>query len=114
MGNDDFQWGDRWVFPLVPTACAYAKLNEYFGKLRGGEIEVLQAKSDFGENLSVRKVSAAESTKCKVKWRGPKTAIPEMKEMPQNPLLRVANTFAGCYEGGDNTGKLREIGNSAL
>ena len=27
----------RWVFPLVPTACAYAKLNEYFGKLRDAE-----------------------------------------------------------------------------
>ena len=24
----------RWAFPLVPTACGYAKLNEYFGKLR--------------------------------------------------------------------------------
>ena len=23
----------HWVFPLVPTACAYAKLDGYFGKL---------------------------------------------------------------------------------
>ena len=23
----------RWVFPLVPTSCAYAKLVEYFGKI---------------------------------------------------------------------------------
>ena len=38
----------RWVFPLVPTACAYAKLGEYFGKLRKAEIEAHQLKGDFG------------------------------------------------------------------
>ena len=32
----------HWVFPLVPSDCDYAKLNEYFGKLQNSEIEVLQ------------------------------------------------------------------------
>ena len=43
-----FNGKNRWVFPLVPTACAYAKLGEYFGKLRGSVIEVPQAQGDFG------------------------------------------------------------------
>ena len=38
MKNDDI----RLVFPLVPTACAYAKSDGYFGELRGLEIEVLR------------------------------------------------------------------------
>ena len=37
------------VSPLVPTACACAKLYEYLGKLRNSKIEVLQAQGDFGE-----------------------------------------------------------------
>ena len=31
----------HWVFPPVSTACAYSKLDEYFGKLRKAEIEAL-------------------------------------------------------------------------
>ena len=33
-GMKAFNEKSRWVFPLVPTACSYAKLIEYFGKLR--------------------------------------------------------------------------------
>ena len=36
------------VFSLVPTSCAYTKLNEYFGKLRGSKIESLQVQGDYG------------------------------------------------------------------
>ena len=31
----------HWVFPLVPTDCAYAKLDGYIGKLQKSEIEAL-------------------------------------------------------------------------
>ena len=59
FGGDQFKVGKRecgmmtfsgnhhWVFPLVPTSSAYAKLNGYFGKLRSSKIEVLQAQGDF-------------------------------------------------------------------
>ena len=42
-----FNGENRWVFPLVPTSSAYAKLNEYFGKLQDSEIEVLKSQWDF-------------------------------------------------------------------
>ena len=29
-----FNENNHWVFPSVPTSCAYAKLNEYVGKLQ--------------------------------------------------------------------------------
>ena len=51
-----FNEENRWVFPLVPTSCAYAKLDGYFGKLRKSEIHALQIQGDFGGNLAVRKV----------------------------------------------------------
>ena len=63
-----FNEKNRWVFPLVPTAFAYAKSNEYFGKLQNSKIEVLQAQGDFGGDLSVRKVLRVNINDCKVKW----------------------------------------------
>lgn len=42
------------VFALGPSSCSYNKLSDYFGKLRGAKIEVLQAKGDFGGDLSFR------------------------------------------------------------
>ena len=32
----------HWVFHLVPTACAYTKLNDYFRKMQKEQIEVSQ------------------------------------------------------------------------
>ena len=32
---------NHWVFPPAPTAFGYAKLGDYFGKLRKSEIEAL-------------------------------------------------------------------------
>ena len=46
----NFNEKHRWLFPLVPTACAYTKLGEYFGKSRKSEIEALQIQGDFGGN----------------------------------------------------------------
>ena len=42
-GMMTFNGKHRWVFPLVPTDCACAELNDYFGKFRGAEIEVLKS-----------------------------------------------------------------------
>ena len=42
-----------WVFPLSPPDFDYAKLDEYFGKLRQSEIEALKMQGDFGEHLDV-------------------------------------------------------------
>ena len=50
----------RWVFPLVPNACAYAKLERYFRKMQAREIEVLQTQGDFLESQEVRKVSKSK------------------------------------------------------
>ena len=58
----------HWVFPLVPTACAYAKLNGYFWEIKQGQIEVLQAQGDFWDYLEVRKVTKSKSHKLQGKW----------------------------------------------
>merc|ERR1712112_198106 len=36
------------VIPLVPTDCAYTKLNDYFWEMQKEQIEVLQVQGDFG------------------------------------------------------------------
>ena len=53
----------HWVFPLVATACSYAKLNDYFRKIQKGQIEISQVQGDFGDHLEVRKVTKGESRK---------------------------------------------------
>ena len=57
-----FNAKNRWVFPLVPTSCAYDKLNEYFRKLRNSKIEAMQAQGDFGGNLSAMEVLRAKKS----------------------------------------------------
>ena len=53
----------RWVIPLAPTACAYAKLNDYFWEMQKDRIEVPQTHGDFGGHLEVRKVTKGKSQK---------------------------------------------------
>ena len=58
----------HWVFPLVPTACAYTKLNDYFWENKQEQIEVLQVRGDLGDHLEVRKVTKSKSHKLQAKW----------------------------------------------
>ena len=51
----------HWVSTLVPTACAYKKLDGYCGKLQKSQMEALQAQGDFADHLEVR-----EATKTKI------------------------------------------------
>ena len=50
-GTVTFNGKRHWVFPLVPTGSARAKLKEYFGQLQNWKIVVFRAQGDFGENL---------------------------------------------------------------
>ena len=64
-----FNEKNRWVFPLVPTACAYAKLNEYFGKLQNSKIEVSQTQGDFlGKFICSHGFTGEKRNGYKVKW----------------------------------------------
>ena len=53
----------HWALPLLPTACAYAKLRDYFRKIQKEQIEILQVQGDFGGHLGVRKVTKAKAKK---------------------------------------------------
>ena len=104
----------RWVLPLAPTACAYSKLNGYFGKLRGLEIEVLQARGDFGGNVSVRGVLRAKKKRPRRKMRSSKSAILEMGDMIRDTIFRSVSTISGCSGVAENMGNLREIEKCAI
>ena len=53
----------RRVFPLGPTAFAYAKLDEYFGKLRNSEIAAVRTHGGFWGTFG----GVGESRKAKIK-----------------------------------------------
>ena len=59
----------HWVFPLVPTACAYTKLNDFFWQIKQGKIEVAQTQVDFGDHLEARKSTKSKSRNFKEKWK---------------------------------------------
>ena len=52
----------RGVLPLSPTSRDYAKLNGYFGKLRGSEIDVLQPQGDFGGFINSESFTGEKET----------------------------------------------------
>ena len=56
------------VFPLVPADCDYAKLDEYFVKLRNAEITALRLHGDFGEYSEVSKVEKSKNRRLMGKW----------------------------------------------
>ena len=97
----------RWVFPLVPTACDCAKLDGYFGKLRGFQIEARKVKGEFSGNLSVREVLRAKHHRFRRKW-GFQNG--DFRNGRYDTLLRVVNIIAGCSAERGNMGNLREIG----
>ena len=108
FGSDRFKFGQgecemmtfnekrRWLFPLVPTCCAYAKLDAYFGKLRKAGVEARQMKGDFGKNLAVRNVAKTKNRRLMSKMEKSKAIISDMEDAIQNSLLRVADTISGC------------------
>ena len=51
----------RCVFPLAPTACDYAKLDEYFREMQNEQIVALQVQGNFGDHSDVRKVTKSKS-----------------------------------------------------
>ena len=51
LGMMTFNEKHHWVSDLVATACAYAKLDEYFGKLQKLQMAPLQAHGDFGDRF---------------------------------------------------------------
>ena len=53
----------RLVFHLVPTACDYAKLGGYFGKLQKSQVEALQLQGDVGGHLGVREATKNQKSK---------------------------------------------------
>ena len=91
-----FNEKNHWVFHLVPTACSYAKLDEYFGKLRNAEIGAAQMQRDLGENSAVGNVVQTKIKKWAIEMGKSKAIIPDMKDTRRNSLLRVANTISGC------------------
>ena len=99
------------VFPLVPTACAYTKLDGYFGKLQKAQIEVLQMQGGCGENLAVRKVMESKNRRLMIKMGKYKAIISDMEDTIRNSLLRGANTIAGWPGNKIDFGNSKEIEN---
>ena len=95
---------------LGPTACAYAKLNEYFGKLQSSKIESAQSQGDFGGDLSVREGLQAKKQRPQSKMGSVGAAISGMEDMIQNTLLRAAIQFPDVLGGGNDLWNLRDIG----
>ena len=106
FGSDHFRAGQgefemmtyngqhRWVFPLVPTACDYAKQDDYFGKFQKSQISALQAQGNFGGHLEFRKVAKSKSQRLESKMGKFKTIIQDMEETIRNTFARFANVLS--------------------
>ena len=106
FGGEGFQvgqveWGEmtfndkhHWVFPLVPTACAYTKLGEYFRKMQKHQIEVLQTQGDFSETQEVRKVSKSKQNRERNRMEKFTNIISDLGNLIQNSLTRAVRMIS--------------------
>ena len=107
MGAMTFNEEHRWVFPLVPTACDYAKLDEYFGKLRNAKIAALQAHGDFGNHLEARKVTKTKNRRLESKMEKSKAIVSAMKDTMQILLRKWRTIFPEFEFANNDIGRLR-------
>ena len=100
----------RWVFPLVPNACAYTKLEQYFRKMQARELEVLQTQGDFLESQEVRKVTKSKQNRLRNRMGNFTKLVTDLKDLIQNSLSKAARSISGPSEETAMLGKLREVG----
>ena len=122
FGGEQFQVGQgeweamtfndkhHWVFPLVPTACAYTKLGEYFRKMQKHQIEVLQTRGDFSETQEVRKVSKSKQNRERNRMEKFTNIISDLKNLIQNSLTRAVRMISKPAEVSEKE-KLKEVEN---
>ena len=115
-GMVTFNEKHRWVFPLVPTACAYAKLNEYIGKLRGLRIGVLQVQGDFlGGILPIREVLRTKHRRLRSKMGSFENDDFGNGRHDSEYAFWSCNYHFGLYRGGrEYMGNLRGVGNYTI
>ena len=88
----------RWVFPLVPNACAYAKLDDYFRKMQKGQMEVLQTQADFGGIQEVRKVPKSKQNRVGDRMGKFTNTISDLEDLIQSSLTRAVRMISGSNE----------------
>ena len=98
----------HWVFPLVPTACAYANLSDYFRQIKQGEIEVSQTHGDSGIIWKCGKWLKVKVANYKEKWKMQIDNF-ENENAIQNAFARMANVLSGIEIGKVAVGKLRDV-----
>ena len=84
----------RWVFPLVPTACAYAKLGDYFRKMQKRQIEAPQAQGDFSETQDARKVTKSKQKRERNRMEKFTDIISDLGNLIQNSLTRAVQMIS--------------------
>ena len=100
----------HWVFPLVPNACAYAKLDDYFREMQNKQIEVLQTQWGFLGPQEVRKVSKSKQNRERNRMGNFTNVISDLGNLIQNSLTRPVRMIS--RPGGvSEKGKLKEVKN---
>ena len=87
-----------WVFPLVPSACDYPKLDGYFGKFLNAEISALQAQGNSGGHLAARRVIETKNQRLEIKMGKSKAIVSDVKYAIRNTFAKMANALSG-FEG---------------
>ena len=98
------------VFRLVPTAFAYAKLDECFGKLQKSLMEALQLQGDFADHLEVRKATKTKNRRLRSQMGNSKRLFLTRGIQFEILFARVANALSGSDGAKLEVGELRDVG----
>ena len=89
----------HWVFPLVPTACACAKLDEYFGKIAEcknyGHAGAGRFRGPFGSEKGY------QNQKSKIREQNGEiqSDFSDMGDTIQNTFAKMTHALSGCDGG---------------
>jgi len=101
----------HWVFPLSPTSCAYAKLNDYFSENAKGANRGFAGTGGFWGPFGSSESNKKKKPKVtRVSWKC-KSIISEMKNAIRNTCARMVNVLSGSEIDKITADKLRGVEN---
>ena len=90
--------GNRWVFPLAPTARGCAKLEEYFGEVGNCDLEVSATQADFEAIAEVAQVAVSRQDRRNGRTIATEVATRKLKDMFSDYMTKAVDISPHQWE----------------
>ena len=99
----------HWVFPLVPTAGAYAKLDDYFGKCENRKLMSGMCRGGFRGPFGISESEQNRKSTFREEMGKSEAIISDMKDTTQNTFVGMPNAPSGSEGAEIASVELRDV-----